>query len=746
MRLSFFGLTLTLLLGMSVFSSAVLAGAGNPISLSWAYPVGGESVTSATQITLSWNASVSGPPGNAIGQRDVLVSFDNGTTFEPLALQIYEGESVQWFVRNKPTTQARFRVVVGDFLGNSRTATTGPVTIVRAAGGLLLTTERDFEAPGTQPLGVVRGNGEIGVLNSINTPDECRICHASYDPSVAPYEHWRGSMMAHASIDPIFKAALDINERTAPGSGDTCLRCHVPTAWYGGRSNPNDGSAAVHEDMTGVSCDLCHRMVDPIANAGNPAEDTAILADTSPLPPSFGQAMLVVDPENTRRRGPFVVPPEATFHGILISPFHQEAALCGTCHDVSNPAISQSGSANGTLNTLDAPHPSFLATAMMAEQRTYSEWFFSAFNTPQGVYAPQFGGNRDYVASCQDCHMRDVTGRGCFSENAPIRSDQPLHDLTGANTWVPTILDQVDPSVAEPIIEVQPGVFVEMGIVWLQDGINRARYMLQNASELTVDRLKNQLRVRVTNNTGHKLPTGYPEGRRIWLNVKFFNASNQLVSESGAYNPATGVLTHDAQLKLYETVPVIDATIAAIVGLPANTPNYLVLSNKMLKDNRIPPLGFSNAAYTAFGGAPVGAVYADGQNWDQTLYNVPAAARRAEVRLFHQVTTKEYMEFLRDVGGVGSPGELMHQLWQDNNKAPPELMETANFQLGLAGDMNCDGVVTVGDIGGFVLALTNPAQYAVQYPSCSISYADINGDGQITVGDIGLFVALLTGG
>ena len=62
------------------------------------------------------------------------------------------------------------------------------------------------------------------------------------------------------------------------------------------------------------------------------------------------------------------------------------------------------------------------------------------------------------------------------------------------------------------------------------------------------------------------------------------------------------------------------------------------------------------------------------------------------------------------------------------------------------GDLNCDGFVTVGDIGGFVLALTNPAQYAVQFPGCEILNADINGDGFVTVGDIGPFVALLTGG
>lgn len=61
----------------------------------------------------------------------------------------------------------------------------------------------------------------------------------------------------------------------------------------------------------------------------------------------------------------------------------------------------------------------------------------------------------------------------------------------------------------------------------------------------------------------------------------------------------------------------------------------------------------------------------------------------------------------------------------------------------LVGDMNCNGFVEVGDIGGFVLALTNPAAHAAEYPSCDIQNADTNGDGFVTVADIGAFVQLL---
>jgi hypothetical protein len=63
---------------------------------------------------------------------------------------------------------------------------------------------------------------------------------------------------------------------------------------------------------------------------------------------------------------------------------------------------------------------------------------------------------------------------------------------------------------------------------------------------------------------------------------------------------------------------------------------------------------------------------------------------------------------------------------------------------GHPGDMNCDCVVSVGDISGFVLALTNPAGYDAAFPECGLNNADVNGDGVVSVGDIAAFVALIT--
>src|SRR5689334_5032217 len=85
----------------------------------------------------------------------------------------------------------------------------------------------DFTPAGTQP-------GVHAVLPSVG----CRGCHGSQSPEQAltiAWDTWAGSMMSHATRDPVFWAALDVANADAPGSGDFCLRCHAPQAWLDGR-------------------------------------------------------------------------------------------------------------------------------------------------------------------------------------------------------------------------------------------------------------------------------------------------------------------------------------------------------------------------------------------------------------------------------------------------------------------------------------------------------------------------------
>ena len=643
-----------------------------PPSVTMLVPNGGETYVGNTGTTVQWVAGDAG----GIAAIDLYISLDNGSTYKPIALGLSNTGSHTWFPANRPTTEAKMLVVATDNAFNTNQDDSDAVfTIESPPGGIAPTTLRDFDQPGSQPF-------EAGILNP---PVACGVCHGDYDPAVEPYNNWRGSMMAQASLDPLFKANMVIANQDAPDSGDLCLRCHLYRGWLRGRSVPTDGSSMLVTDESGVACDLCHRLVDLAYDpAENPAEDQDILAALSFPGTIFGNGMSVIDPTGARR-GPFIN--ADTGHPILVSPFHREAALCGTCHNVSNPAFEKDGSGNYVPNAFDTPATDFAAHTLLPVERTYSEWFYSQYNTPEGVYAPQFGGNKAFVATCQDCHMRDVTGQGCNFGTPPVRDDLPLHDMTGGSTWLPGLLSSMYPDQVNEIA--------------LQAGIIRARYMVQNAAVVAVAQEGSSLKVTVTNNCGHKLPTGYPEGRRMWINVRFYDDSNSLIGESGGYDPNTGVLSHDADVKIYDIEPGIDPSLASVLGLPSGPSFHFVLNNKVYKDNRIPPRGFTNAAYEDFGGAPVEHSYADGQYWDDTYYGIPLAATSTEVILYYQSTSKEFVEFLRDENTTNTDGDDIYNLWNDNDKCPPEVMGTDAIALALQGDFDGSGGVDLVDFDIF---------------------------------------------
>jgi hypothetical protein len=159
----------------------------------------------------------------------------------------------------------------------------------------------------------------------------------------------------------------------------------------------------------------------------------------------------------------------------------------------------------------------------------------------------------------------------------------------------------------------------------------------------------------------------------MWINVRFFRGAT-LVAERGHYDQASADLT-TADTRVYELVHGLDALMAARTGLPAGPSFHQALVNKTLKDNRIPPRGFDNAAFAAGQAGPVGASYADGQYWDDTSFAIPSGATHAVVRVFHQTTSKEYIEFLRDANTTDSRGDVAYDEWVLAGMSKPVLMD-----------------------------------------------------------------------
>jgi len=607
----------------------------------------------------------------------------------------------------------------------------------RGGGGQvqLPTTIADFFQPGTQP--DPSEKAMIPIVPAVN----CTFCHSEYGVEVAPYDTWVASLMGQSARDPIWHAALAIANQDANVGGETCIRCHAPGAWLGGRSSTGTTQNFTPDDFDGINCHFCHRAVNPVLGEGSaigypgdPAEpDVPIISALQKqglIPVGAGNARYIIDPDDNRR-GPFDDVP-INLHGsetkLITSPYHRTSEFCGSCHDVSNPLYSKNKKGEYVLNALGAPHPTQDPMDMYPEQRTYSEWLHSAF--PNGVAYPdhRFGGNNPdgVVSSCQDCHMPRVVAGGCrFSEFGDPwfeRPDMPQHSFAGANTWVvQAIRNILGPEEADGIGLTQKRI---------DEASARTVAMLQAASDMSLSQKGGALSVRVTNESGHKLPSGYPEGRRMWLNVKFKDAKGAVIAERGAYDSKTATL-QDSDTKVYQAKHGITQSIAKLTGLAAGPGFHLALANKVFFDNRIPPRGFTNAAFNAIGSGAVGYTYADGQHWDDTAFPIPKGAAAATVTLYYQTTTREYIEFLRDANVTNDAGQVAYEAWVEAGKSAPVAMDTATIALTTANpaDLNGDGAVNAADLS---ILLSN---WGTPGPG------DINGDGIVNAADLSILLS-----
>ena len=634
-----------------------------PPSVSVYAPNGGEAVSAGDFFPISYLAE--DPSG--ISHINIYLSDDGGTTFKPVATHEPEGTGFSWFVPNRPGDDNIIKVEAIDVAFNPGADESDAIfTITGQPAGYVPSTLRDMDMSGTQP-------HEGAVLDD---PDlQCASCHGNYDTDNEPWYNWRGSMMSQAARDPFFFACMAIAEQDAPSVGDLCIRCHSPGGWQEGRSVDTDGDLLNAKDRHSIHCDFCHRMVDQNYVEGvSPAVDLDVLAGVDPHPLHYGNGQFINDP-TPLRRGPYA-DAEAN-HEFVESPYHRSSDLCGVCHDVSSPVFSKVADRDYAPNTFDEEHPTMEIRGMFPIERTYSEWSRSEY-AATGVYAPQFAGNKldGIVSTCQDCHMRDVSARGSNITGTKVREDLGLHDFTGGNTFVLDLVGDFYPD--------------EVDAAQLQSAKDRAHAMLNLAATLLLTSEDFGVTVRVINETGHKLPSGYPEGRRIWLNVEAKDASGQTVFESGAYDFTEADLLDDPQIKVYEIHPGLSPSLAGALGLDPGKSFHFVLNDTIYSDNRIPPRGFTNTAFEQIQSPPVDYAYADGQYWDDTPYRLPQSADSVIVTLYYQTTSKEYVEFLRDENRTNSAGQDLYDAWAANGKSAPVVMATARAAVN----------VTVTDAGG----------------------------------------------
>jgi hypothetical protein len=440
----------------------------------------------------------------------------------------------------------------------------------------------------------------------------------------------------------------------------------------------------------------------------------------------------------------------AARHQMLYSRYHKSKFFCDTCHDVSNPVLANLGQ-DGTQPLTTETDPAF---SFYHVERTFSEFMLSAYGREGGAATnPEFRAQGApgiaHAAKCQDCHMRDVVGEACNKKGVPVRpnqsvehpqSGQPLHDLTGGNAWVSWVLasavqgspnydatnDQLlNQGPAALTLDLSQGEGIDP--VALLAGVDRSKQQLRLAAtikDVLYDASTGSLSFKVQNNTAHKLISGFPEGRRMFVNIKAYS-DGSLIYEVNPYDGIAGTLKGLDYPYLGNGLP-DPATLAAhevyvdqlVYEMhPESTLTgedktfHFALATGRHKDNRIPPKGFdiANAADRLsvpvyyVDGVDVGADYFvqaeyDG-GFDDVSLTVASGADAIEINLYYQTTSREYIEFLRDeikgtgnltLGGTGAGGD------------PPYLVQTDPFfaQLKAWGDtiwslwthnMNLDG-------------------------------------------------------
>lgn len=464
--------------------------------------------------------------------------------------------------------------------------------------------------------------------NPLEKSADCRKCHAFANPpehadvpNVSPIA-WAGGMMANSARDPVFWAGVAIAAQDMPGETASCVRCHSPRAFVAGRDDATAIDDLDPDDLAGVDCDLCHRMID---DGVTPPGDAHYTIDD-----------VIGDAGDVPKQGPWSYDGgDKPMHSWMVGDLLGRSEHCGTCHDVTTgrDRLDDDGQPTGVK---------------FNEQRTYSEWLASAY----AIEGPEF-------KSCQDCHMPAVDNvAGCAEFNSQgivHATGGRRHDLAGANRRMVEILKSLYGSAGSGDID---DAYFDVALAGIDLSLGGAATLEVTAPE-SVDLQAgiDGWGVKVTNNTGHKLPSGYSEGRVMWLEITA-SYMGEPVWGSGRWIAGQG-LEGDPQQRTYEAIAVHQQTGAT---------NHLLLNDYWQVDSRIPPKGLQAGIETD----PVGDRYAQlpdetWPHWDEVTYAF-APARIVDltpgqddlldlrVRLLYVINTPAYLEFLATENHTNSAG------------------------------------------------------------------------------------------
>lgn len=417
--------------------------------------------------------------------------------------------------------------------------------------------------------------------------------------NVSPYGEWRWSPMGLAGRDPVFHAQLESElsqlTRELPGEqaeayGDqvvnTCLRCHGALGkrqhehdtglkpwetkgkenldWFhvADPNHPHHKYGGLARD--GISCTVCHGMVEEYADLqGFLANSITGQFKTGPANEIYGPFKDVVTKPMLKVLG------AAPKH----SPFIQSSRMCATCHVINLPVLDwplghpPAGVEQPPQEQLEQllaseKTPQFQGFTHKIEQATYLEWLNSSFQD-------EFGRTSE-SRSCQECHMpkgyespdgdisidQIATKIAVLqdqeypeSDHAIAREDHHVrfreegfrrHTFQGMNVFLLEIFRQFYDVLGVRLPDYETGV---EGIHFAIDNyVQNAQKNTATVEILNVETAGQTIAadVKVTNLTGHRLPSGVGF-RRVWIEFLLVDSTygrDRIIWSSGLTNGA----------------------------------------------------------------------------------------------------------------------------------------------------------------------------------------------------------------
>jgi Cytochrome c554 and c-prime len=258
------------------------------------------------------------------------------------------------------------------------------------------------------------GASEPGIAGATDAK-ACGSCHTT------EYAAWSGSRLAASGTSPVFRAlAARAGEAWGADSEKRCISCHQP------------GFGGDH----GIGCVACHSATGNLEN-----RDGLLVVDTTaPV------------------AGPFADPLATPAHGSDKGAFLESPDLCGTCHEVTGPALFR----EPTLDEFQS--------------------------SPQASTG----------ATCVTCHMPLLSAAPIATGSTTSRI-RASHSFVGFDPPWGASPDQAASAAAETLALLEAGL-----------GLTATR-----------GRSGSELDVTLANRAGHAVPTGVTFVRSLWVDVEF---------------------------------------------------------------------------------------------------------------------------------------------------------------------------------------------------------------------------------